>query len=218
MKRKDWTPDEDRQLADLYPDASNHVLAAVLGRNLSSVKNRANHLGLRKSKAYMATNPGCIKPGTEPWNKGMKGLDIGGKETRFKAGEMHGAAQHNYRPIGSLRLSKDGHLEQKVNDTNPVPARRWVGVHRLVWEAVNGAIPDGHIVVFRSGFASQKLEEITIDRLELITRAENMRRNSYHTNYPPEVAKLVQLKGAIARQANRITKANHDATTHQPTA
>lgn len=39
-----------------------------------------------------------------------------------------------------------------------------------------------------------------------MSRHENMRRNSYHTNYPPEVARLVQLKGAISRQVNRIKK------------
>lgn len=46
--------------------------------------------------------------------------------------------------------------------------------------------------------------EITIDRLECITRAENLRRNGVWRD--PELGKLYQLKGAIARQVNRIRK------------
>jgi len=71
---------------------------------------------------------------------------------QFKKGEMRGAAQHNYVPIGTLRYSKDGYLERKVtDDPNLVPARRWVGEHRLIWEAAHGPIPAGHVVVFLDG-------------------------------------------------------------------
>jgi hypothetical protein len=48
---------------------------------------------------------------------------------------------------------------------------------------------------------------ITLGRLELISRAENMRRNSYHTRYPKEVAQLIQLRGALNRQINKRLKA-----------
>lgn len=36
-----------------------------------------------------------------------------------------------------------------------------------------------------------------------MTRAELMRRNSLHTNYPPQLVSLVQLRGALNRQINR---------------
>lgn len=143
-----------------------------------------------------------------PWNKGTKGVSgqhPNTKVTQFKKGSMSGAAQHNYVPIGSYRLSKDGYLEQKTNDDHPVPARRWVGVHRLVWEAAHGPIPCGHVVCFLPGRRSPELEKITLDALELVSRAELARRN-HPRSRNPELAKLVQLKGAITRQVNRIAR------------
>jgi hypothetical protein len=66
--------------------------------------------------------------------------------------------------------------------------------------------PAGHIVCFQAGARKTTvLEEVTADRLECITRAENARRN-HPRNRSPELAKLVQLKGAITRQVNRIAR------------
>lgn len=86
------------------------------------------------------------------------------------------------------------------------PVRRWIPVHRLVWEAAHGPIPSGHAVVFRPGQHSVDERAITLDKLELVTRAELMRRNSYHTNYPPELKKLVQLRGALVRKINHRSR------------
>jgi len=151
-------------------------------------------------------NPTQFKPGQIPWNKGIH-FEAGGRsaETRFKKGCMSGAAQHNYVPIGTLRISKDGYLERKFTDNPAIaPAMRWEAVHRLVWKAAHGPIPDGHIVVYRPGMKTVVEEEVTLDRLECIHRSENMRRNTAYRD--PELGKLYQLKGAIARQVNRIKK------------
>lgn len=75
----------------------------------------------------------------------------------------------------------------------------------LVWCEANGPLPKGHMVVFKAGRFSNQLEHITLDAVECITLAENMRRNSRH-NLPPEVNQLVSIKGAITRQVNRITR------------
>jgi len=50
-------------------------------------------------------------------------------------------------------------------------------------------------------------DEITGDKLELVTRAENMRRNSVH-NYPPEIVSVCRLIGK-ARQAIRKLEQSH---------
>lgn len=206
--RKVWTEFEDNALCSLYPNTHNQTLADLLNRTESAISNRAVKLGVHKSAEYIAQQSAHFQPGHKPWNSGLKGWNSGGRsaETRFKAGNMSGASQHNYKPIGSLRISADGHLERKMNDTHPVPARRWVGVHRLVWEAEHGPIPAGHVVRFKDGAHTTNEAEITIDKLECITQRENMLRNSNWTKYPPEIARLVQLKGAINRQVNRIAK------------
>lgn len=175
-------------------------IAVFMACGKKTIRERGAALGL-------TWTDGRFQPGQPPANKGLRrpGWAPGRMaSTQFKKGQMAGAAQRNYQPIGTERISKDGYLERKVTDDHPVPARRWVGVHRLVWEAANGPIPPGHAVAFREGKRTAVAEEITVDRLELVSRVELMRRNSYHNNYPKEVAQLIQLKGALNRKINRL--------------
>jgi hypothetical protein len=176
------------------------AIAEFMACGKKTVRERGAAMGLTWSD-------GRFQPGQVPANKGLRrpGWAPGRMaSTQFKKGSMTGAAQRNYVPIGTERLSKDGYLERKVTDDHPVPARRWVGVHRIVWEAAHGPIPAGHAVAFREGKRTSVADEITADRLELVSRVELMRRNSYHNNYPKEVAQLIQLKGALNRKINRI--------------
>lgn len=211
MGSKHWSPEDKKALAALYPDTSNEVLGRVFGRPPKAIGLMARSLGVRKSERYMAEEVPRIKPGQAPWNKGIS-FDPGGRSaaTRFQHGRP-ASESSNYKPIGSLRVTKDGYLEQKVtDDASLAPARRWVALHRLVWEQEHGAVPPGHIVVFRQGMHTTEPDQITADRVECITRAENMRRNTYH-RYGPEVAKLVQLRGAINRQIRKREKEqNHE--------
>lgn len=210
-----WTPDQERELRARYPDEPTEAIALDLALPTQKVYSKAAAMGLRKSALYFEKYPAGrirkpggrsierrFKPGHEPWNKG-KSYQPGGRsvETQFKKGEIRGQAQHNYKPIGSYRISKDGYLEQKTTDDHPVPARRWVAVHRLVWEAAHGPIPKGHAVVFK-GERTRGLEEITIDRLELVTRAELMRRNTLH-RYPKPIADAIRTVGVLRRQINK---------------
>lgn len=116
-----------------------------------------------------------------------------------------GTARYNYLAIGTERVSADGYLERKVSDDPK--KRRWVGVHRLVWETAMGVIPNGMAVVFREGCRSVRVDKITPDRLELVTRQELMRRNNYYRTFPREVAELIQLKGVLNRKINSRSQA-----------
>ena len=203
-----WTESEMQALARLYPDTSNEVLGRVFGRPAMAIGLKARSIGLKKSDRFMAEGAGRIKPGQTPWNKGVKG-STGTQEacraTQFKPGRAPQDAP-NYRPVGSLRITKDGYLEQKVTDDQGVyPARRWVALHRIVWERENGQVPPGHIVVFRQGLLTTDPDLITVDRLECITRSENMQRNTYH-RYGKEVAQLIQLRGVITRKIREKEK------------
>jgi hypothetical protein len=222
--RRPWTPSEDATLRMRYPNEATATIAADLDRRASTVYQRAvSVLGLKKSAEYMASGEACrfnghdprsvahrFKKGQPSWSKGTKGVvgvQAGCRRTQFKRGQMRGAAQHNYVPIGSERISKDGYLERKVTDDPTLaPARRWVGVHRLVWEAANGPVPRGHAVVFLPGRRTIDPQRITVDGLELVTRAELMKRNSYITRYPKPVADAIRLRGAVVRQINRRTR------------
>ena len=84
-------------------------------------------------------------------------------------------------------------------------SKRWRAVHELVWVAAHGPVPVKHIVVFKPGMCSNVLEEITVDRVECISLAENMRRNTIH-NLPPEIKQVVQLRGVLTRAINKREK------------
>jgi len=206
MGSKHWSQADKQALAALYPETSNEVLGRVFGKSPTAIGLMARSLGVCKSARYMAEEVPRIKPGQQPWNKGQS-FDPGGRsaETRFKSGNK----PQTWLPVGSTKLDKDGNLICKVSDTGDKRAD-WVPVHRLAWVAANGPVPPGHIVVFRPGMHTTDPGQITADRVECISRAENMRRNTYH-RYGPEVAKLIQLRGAINRQIRKREKEqNHE--------
>jgi hypothetical protein len=138
--------------------------------------------------------------------RGVFGYHPATKANWFRPGQLSGRAAQQVQPVGSYRVTTEGYLEQKVSDVPGASMRRWKGVHRMLWEAEHGPIPAGHAVVFKGGKPITVLEDITLDKLELVTRAELMRRNSFHTRYPKKVALLVHARAALTRQINRRTK------------
>lgn len=211
-----WTDEQLRLLRELYPDNRTEDIAPRIGRSAKSIYSKAKQLGIKKSAAFLASGLAGrldgvrggatrFKKGQVPANKGLRrpGWAPGNMAaTQFKKGRPANEAR-NYVPIGSLRINKDGYLERKITDDPTIyPARRWIAIHRQVWIEANGPVPDRHMVVFKKGMRTNVLEEITLDRVECISLAENMRRNTFH-NYGAEVAKLVQLRGAITRQINK---------------
>lgn len=209
--RKIWTAAEEARLTAAYPGTRTADLAAMFGCTEHKVYSKAASMGLKKSAEYLASAMACrlrrgdnvgkayrFKPGQEAWNKGIK-FDSGGRshETRFKPGRR----PHTWTPIGTERLSKEGYLERKIADTG-VTRKDYVQVHRLVWEEHNGPIPEGHTIVFRDKDKTNR----DPGNLECISRAELMRRNSFH-NYGKDIAQLIQLKGAVQRQINKRERA-----------
>lgn len=211
VKNRRWTEKEVLVLRTSYADSLNDALADRLGRTPNQVAKKANSLGLRKSSAFMSAinarwtgnnpdNPGIetrFRKGCIPWNKGLRGLRLGGDEHRFKKGQRIGKANHSYRAIGSERITKDGYLERKINDDLPMQ-NRWRAVHLLLWESEHGPIPDGHVVIFRDG----NKQNVCLENLQLISRADLMRKNSVQ-KYGREIYLLLQLLGAVTRQINQ---------------
>ena len=54
-------------------------------------------------------------------------------------------------------------MEIKIADP-----RTWKGKHKIIWEAANGPVPPGHVLIFADG---NKLN-VTLENLLLITRRE----------------------------------------------
>lgn len=214
-----WTNDQVAVLKSRYPNERAEAIAQSLGISVYRVYAKAKKLGLKKSAAFLASAESgrtghddrgvkhrfvkgqpCWSAGTS----GVVGVHPNCVTTQFKKGRKAEEA-HNYVPIGSEKVHL-GYLIRKVtDDPTIVPARRWEFVHRLVWIEANGPIPDNHVVCFLPGRFSTERDKITVDALELVSRGELAKRN-HPLSRDPELAKLVQLKGAITRQVNRIVR------------
>jgi len=207
--RRNWSEDEEQLLTQLYPDTPMPELVARLGRDDRAIYSKARALGLRRSPEYLASEHACrlrkgdnvgaehrFRPGMASWNKGKKGWQAGGRsaETRFKPGNR----PHTWVPIGTEQI-RDGYLWRKVTDGHG--RHDWRQVHVMLWEQNNGPVPAGFILVFRD----RNKQNIQLDNLELITRAENCRRNSIH-RYPPELKQAIRglkkLKRTIEEKSN----------------
>lgn len=196
--RKRWSKPESEELTKLYPTTLAKDLAKHFDCKVAQIYNRANKLGLHKDQEWLMSyykenykghERTQFQKGMKSWNKGMKGLQIGGKETQFKKGQ----APHNTKPIG-YRSFRDGYLVEKME-------KGFEFVHVLLWKQHNGEIPKGMFVVFKD----RNKNNITIDNLEIITRVEHMRRNHIQ-NLPEELKEVVHLKKSLTRKINSYGK------------
>lgn len=152
------------------------------GRSSRSVYSRADTLNLKKDPEFLKTmnRDLVIKAGMNsrftkgsiPFNKGIKGNPAhpNAVASLFKKGNL----PHNYVPVGTERITKDGYKEVKIEDP-----RTWVLKHRYIYEQHHKTIiPKTHIVIFLDG---NKLN-CDIDNLALISKRDNIERNSGSVN------------------------------------
>jgi hypothetical protein len=203
-----------------YPHKPTTAVARLIGHSVPSTYNRAQKLGLTKSPEYfasaaagrMAKGDGRgaanrFRPGHVPANKGLRRPGWGPgrmKSTQFKLGCRQGVAANNWRPIGTILTDTDGYSRIKVREATKGEAygfgnvRVWPLLQRHVWAEAHGPIPSGHAVAFKNG----DKRDCRLENLELLSRADLMKRNTVH-NLPKPLAQAVQLIGAITRQIRK---------------
>ena len=207
MSKVLWTNEELEYLHANYADNFTEDVAKALNKSVKSVYAKAYSLDIRKSKMHhekvMAKTSVKLKEnakihryakGHEPANKGKKMP----AETYAKvAPTMFGVGHkpHNFRPVGSERLTKDGYLERKVADP-----KTWRAVHVLVWEAANGPVPAKHKVIFKD---NNKLNN-ELSNLECVSYADLMRRNSI-VRYPADLRFAMKTLKKLKKQINNGT-------------
>lgn len=107
-------------------------------------------------------------------------------------------------PGSQVEQNAPADLLQSVSDTG-YPPRDWKGIHILLWEEHFGPIPTGHCVCFKDN----NKQNVVIDNLELITRAERMRRNSIH-RYPPELKSAIRVISKLKRTIQEVEHEEQD--------
>lgn len=140
-----------------------------------------------------------IQPGNVPVNKGKKmsrALYKKCQGTMFKKGNLPVNTKHD----GAIAIRYE-----KLRDGSTRPYKwiriskaNWKMLHVLTWEKKYGPVPKGHIVVFKD----KNTMNLKLQNLELITKEENMRRNTIHNLPAPlkeTIYKVIQLKRKITK-------------------
>lgn len=204
---KKWSKEEEELLRLYYPNSKPSKLSELLpGRTAIAIHNRACVLKLKKSEEYFENeeNPGRFKKGHKTWTKGKKWVDYmspeameGCRKTQFKRGNR----PYTYLPVGT-EMEIGGYMYVKVDDKVRVSKwENWKLKHRMLWESVNGLIPDGYNIQFKDG----NPRNITIDNLYMISREEQMKVNGI-ANMPDDVRRLMYAIRSLTRVINKREK------------
>lgn len=150
-------------------DFCDTVIFDLLGwrRGTRNVMQKAFKIGLR----YKGPKRGIFKKGHPAFNKGRKmPAELYAKcaPTMFKKGQMPKNTREGDGAI-SIRYDNRGVPVKHIR----VALGKWEYLARHVWREHNGEIPKGHIVVHKDGDSMN----CDIGNLELISRADNARRN-----------------------------------------
>ena len=137
----------------------NQELADLINEKFGLSITRRQIATYKKNRGLSSGLDGRFEKGHKPWNKGLKGLSLGGQETWFKKGNK----PLNYRPVGSERINVDGYTEIKVADPN-----KWRLKHNVIWEKEHGPIPKGHAIIFADG----NRQNFDLDNLLLVSRRQ----------------------------------------------
>lgn len=208
-KKHYYTLQEDKYILDNYANTRSDVMAQHLNISISSLYNRAQYFGLKKSKEYIiseakrigvsdAAKKHWFPKGHIPVNKGQKMSPELYKKcapTMFKKGNK----PHNTKADGeiSIRKDKNGHEYQYIR----VSLGKWELLHRHIWEKANGPIPENHNVVF----IDKNHLNCELSNLELISNEELMERNTIQ-RYPKELQTTIKAVSKLTKHIQHHEK------------
>lgn len=137
-----------------------------------------------------------FQKGMIPANKGKKGYMSPEqyekcKATMFKKGQV----PQNHKPVGSERIDREGYVLVKVAEPN-----KWRPKHRVLWEKVNGPIPEKHRLIFADG----NRQNIALDNLILVSYAQSFIMNQ--KNLFKNDKELTKAGVAVAKVMDKVNK------------
>ena len=154
-----WSDEEKQYLAEITPGRGYKEIQSMMSCKFGFDYTHHQIKGAITRNKLNTGRTGRFEKGHATWNKGTKGLTKA-NVTSFKKGQK----PHNYKPLGSERIVKDGYCEIKVSDTG----RRWIPKHVIIYEKHHGKVPKGSAVIFLDG----DKRNFDIDNLHLVTRSQ----------------------------------------------
>lgn len=204
--RPTWSAEELIWLIVHYPDKSNAYLAKKLGKKVVAVHNQGHFLGLKKSKKYWSSLPtkqflsagskSRFQKGHTSFNKGKTWDEFMSKESQkiaLRTAYKKGHKPHNTKAnnVVTVRHDKSGWEYKYIR----IKESLWEPLHIHNYKKKHGKIPKGMIVVFKDRNLPNREK---VSNLELITREENMKRNTIH-RYPEDLQKTIRALGKLKR-------------------
>lgn len=199
MQKSKLTKEQEQEFKKLYPTTPNKTLTEMFGITENYAAKKAYRLGVKKSKEYLTQicqreNTGQFKKGHISHNKGKKGVFFGSTRNQFKKGHQ----PHNTLNIGDEREDKDGYVWVKIG-TGKTRYERWKPKHHIVF---GEPVPKGMILIFKDG----NKRNFDKSNLELITKSENMKRNTIY-RYPQPVIDLIRINKKFQRKISEAKNA-----------
>lgn len=204
-----WSKEHTELLIQHYPNTKMPALIEMLGRTQWQIYFKVKRLKLKKSPEYMQAQrkeegerlkkvgaKTRFANGNKTWNKGKTGY-MGANSGSFKKGNV----SHNTKPLGSTRRDKDKAIQVKVYEGNG--NSNYVRLSHLVWEQHNGKIPKGMVVAFKD----RNVDNTSIENLELVTRAEMMKRNHFH-RLPQSLKSIIFVIRKLNKKIRKYEKQN----------
>ena len=188
-----WTDEMKQFIGDNYYGITTADLTDRLNEHFGTQINWTAVAGYKKRNNLSNGIDARFKKGHTTHNKGKKmpaEVYEKAKGTMFKKGHC----PKNHRPVGSERINVDGYIEIKVAEPNV-----WKLKHRVVWEKVNGPIPENHALKFLDGNPLN----CVVENLKLITRSELLIMSRYHL-----FSKDVEMNDAASNLARLIDQTN----------
>jgi hypothetical protein len=172
---------EDELIKELYLLLPKKNIADLLGRSDTFIEGRMKKLKLTVpiSIKQFFVEYARIKPGNIPLNKGKKQIEYMSKEaiqrtkaTRFQKGQL----PSNTKERNGVITVRYDHKNRggKAYKYIRISLGKWMPYHQYRWEKKNGKLPKGMCLWFKDSDPMN----CKLSNLELITRGENMRRNS----------------------------------------
>ena len=205
---------EDQFISENYLIMPIKTMAKMIGRSHTFVRGHLSKLNLiiPPELALKRKLDSRKKKGDVPSNKGKKRTPeqyAKSAPTMFKKG----ITPHNTKYDGYIVKRHHKH-DGKDYMFIRIAQGKFELLHRKVWMDANGEIPARMLISFKNGDTL----DCRLENLEMISMAENMKRNTLH-NYPEDIRHNIQLIGVLNRQINKITKnekQQHDRTEGSP--
>lgn len=190
-----------KKILEIYPFTDTKEIVEKYNVSISQIYNLTHYHKVKKCQEYLdnwkLSGRGRMihhgakhryKKGSIPFNKGRKASTYLDKksiekiaQTTFKKGNL----PHNTKHDGAITLRNDKsgvrYLYIRISKA------KWIPYHQKLWMDANGPVPRNMIVVFKD----RDPMNCKLENLEMISRRENMQRNSIQ-RYPNEIKQTIK--------------------------